>query len=147
MLKLTESRLRKIVQEEIQSVVAGTSKPAARRSKLSEAMDAPAGRGGFTAIATVNFLVDEGLSPGQDITDHPTIRGGGGGRRGTRLAGEHRRIARPLKAVVTSDTYNGEPLIKFTFRSEENARNWFEAVNDDFDGDWEYQYDERDGAV
>jgi hypothetical protein len=105
------------------------------------------GRGPFTAIATVYALDADDVSPGQDITNHPTISGGGGGRRGTRLAGERVRIPRPMKAVVTSDTYHGEPLIKFTFRSKTNARNWFEAVNDDFDGDWEYQYDERDGTA
>jgi hypothetical protein len=101
----------------------------------------------FTAIATVYAIDADEVLPGQDITNHPIVKGGGGGGRGVRLAGERVRIPRPLKAVVTSDTYNGEPLINFTFRSRDNARNWFAAVNDDFEGDWMYQYDERDGAA
>ena len=138
MLKLTESRLRKIVQEEIQSVVAGTSKPAARRSKLSEGPAARrrAGAALYTVIAAVYGIGPEDISPGQDITNHPRIRGN-----------TENDEDSPLKAVVTSDTYHDDLLIKFTFRSEENARSWFQEVNDDFEGDFEYHYADRNGAV
>jgi hypothetical protein len=138
MLKLTESRLRKIVQEEIQSVVARTSKPAARRSKLSEGPAARrrAGAALYNVIAAVYGLGPEDISPGQDITNHPHIRGY-----------TENPEDDPLKAVVTSDTYHDDLLINFTFRSKENARSFFQEANDDFEGDFEYHYEDRNGAV
>jgi hypothetical protein len=91
--------------------------------------------GTFTAIATVYSLDADDVSPGQDITNHPHIRGN-----------TENDEDDPLKAVVTSDTYHGRPLIKFTFRSADNAENWFQEVNDDFEGDWMLAYENRDGG-